>query len=72
MPLEAVVDIAFNLISRRLKWGADRFACKLQDYLGTRGDRRKRALITLSLVFVLVIIDYIFVMHLLGASLQSP
>ena len=40
--------------------------------LGRGATDPKRALVTLSLVFVLVIIDSISVMHLLGVSLQSP
>ena len=71
MPLEAVVGIAFNLILCRLKWDADRFACKLQDCLGTRGDRLKTCTCYIESCFVFVIIDSIFVVHLLGVSLVT-
>jgi len=51
-PLEAVVSMGFNFISRRFEWEADRFACELQDRvqdpsMADMGDRLGRALITL-------------------------
>lgn len=51
-PLEAVVSICMNAISRHFEWQADRFACELQDKLKSEdmkdmGDRLGRALITL-------------------------
>ena len=51
-PMEAVVGIAINAISRQAEWQADRFACELQEKLGAEdmkdmGDRLGRALITL-------------------------
>jgi STE24 endopeptidase len=51
-PLESVVGIALNAISRRFEWQADRFAFELQDKLHSEemadmGDRLGRALITL-------------------------
>ena len=51
-PLEAVVGMGFNFISRRFEWEADRFACELQHRLGDSemvdmGDRLGRALVTL-------------------------
>ncbi|KAF8346330.1 peptidase family M48-domain-containing protein [Amanita rubescens] len=51
-PLEAVVSIVMNAVSRHFEWQADRFACDLQDRLNTAdmkdlGDRLGKALITL-------------------------
>ncbi|KAF8631662.1 hypothetical protein AX17_005063 [Amanita inopinata Kibby_2008] len=51
-PLEAVVSIAMNAVSRHFEWQADRFACELQDRLQSTemkdmGDRLGRALVTL-------------------------
>jgi STE24 endopeptidase len=51
-PLEAVMSIGMNAVSRRFEWQADRFACELQDKLASddmkdMGDRLGRALITL-------------------------
>ncbi|EGN97642.1 hypothetical protein SERLA73DRAFT_169922 [Serpula lacrymans var. lacrymans S7.3] len=51
-PLESLVSIGLNAISRHFEWQADRFACELQEKLGSAemhdmGDRLGRALITL-------------------------
>jgi STE24 endopeptidase len=51
-PLEAVVGIGMNAISRKFEWEADRFAVELQDKLKSEdmkdmGDRLGRALIGL-------------------------
>jgi STE24 endopeptidase len=51
-PLEAVVGIGMNAISRQYEWQADLFACQLQDKLSSpdmkdMGDRLGRALVTL-------------------------
>ncbi len=51
-PLEAVVSIVMNAVSRHFEWQADRFACDLQDRLNTAdmkdlGGRLGNALITL-------------------------
>ncbi|KAH7914894.1 peptidase family M48-domain-containing protein [Hygrophoropsis aurantiaca] len=51
-PLEAIIGIGMNAISRQFEWEADRFACELQDRLSSSemkdmGDRLGRALITL-------------------------
>ncbi|KAK2464946.1 hypothetical protein APHAL10511_003022 [Amanita phalloides] len=51
-PLEAVVAIVINAVSRHFEWQADRFACELQDRLNSSdmkdmGDRLGTALITL-------------------------
>ena len=51
-PLEAVVSIVMNAVSRHFEWEADRFAVELQDKLGDEkmndmGDRLGRALIAL-------------------------
>ncbi|KAH7886586.1 peptidase family M48-domain-containing protein [Phlebopus sp. FC_14] len=52
IPLESVVGIVLNFISRRFEWEADRFACELQHRLNApemkdMGERLGRALITL-------------------------
>ncbi|KAL0564470.1 zinc metalloprotease [Marasmius crinis-equi] len=51
-PLEAVISIGMNAVSRHFEWQADRFACILQDQLKDEnmkdmGERLGRALITL-------------------------
>lgn len=51
-PLEAVVSIAMNAISRKFEYEADQFACELESKLKAEdmndmGDRLGRALITL-------------------------
>ncbi|KAK7032425.1 zinc metalloprotease [Paramarasmius palmivorus] len=51
-PLEAIISIGMNAVSRHFEWEADRFACELQDKLNDgamkdMGDRLGRALITL-------------------------
>jgi len=51
-PLEAVIGIALNSLSRQFEWEADRFACEIQDRLSApemkdMGERLSRALITL-------------------------
>jgi len=51
-PLEAIVGIGMNAVSRRFEYEADRFACELQDTLKAEemkdlGDRLGRALTTL-------------------------
>ena len=51
-PMEAVVGIAMNAVSRRFEYEADRFACELETQLGEpamadMGDRLGRALIAL-------------------------
>jgi STE24 endopeptidase len=53
-PLEAIVSIGINAISRKFEWEADRFACELQDKLGsddmkTMGERLGKALISLHI-----------------------
>ena len=52
MPVEAVIGMAMNAISRRFEFEADRFACELEHKLnskemGDMGDRLGTALITL-------------------------
>jgi STE24 endopeptidase len=52
MPMEAIVGIAMNAVTRRFEWQADCFACELQDKLSSEdmkdmGDRLGRALVTL-------------------------
>jgi STE24 endopeptidase len=49
-PLEAVISIGMNAISRKFEWEADRFACELEEKLGEKemgdmGDRLGTALI---------------------------
>jgi len=51
-PLEAVIGIALNFLSRQFEWEADRFACEIQERLSApemrdMGERLSRALITL-------------------------
>lgn len=51
-PLEAVVGILMNAVSRKFEYQADRFACELQTQLkdekmADMGDRLARALVTL-------------------------
>ncbi|KII84839.1 hypothetical protein PLICRDRAFT_45641 [Plicaturopsis crispa FD-325 SS-3] len=51
-PLEAVVGIGMNAMSRKFEWEADRFACELQSKLAApemkdMGERLGRALVTL-------------------------
>ena len=51
-PLEAVVGIALNAVSRKFEWEADRFACELEEKLSApemsdMGDRLGRSLIAL-------------------------
>ena len=51
-PVESIVSIGINAISRKFEWEADRFACELQDKLSEpgmkdMGDRLAKALITL-------------------------
>ena len=51
-PLEALVGIAMNSVSRRFEYQADQFACELQDRLSEKdmedmGDRLGRALVQL-------------------------
>ncbi|KAI0631482.1 peptidase family M48-domain-containing protein [Trametes polyzona] len=51
-PLEAVVSITMNAVSRKFEYQADQFACELQRKLGDEkmadmGDRLARALVTL-------------------------
>ncbi|OCH91553.1 hypothetical protein OBBRIDRAFT_774956 [Obba rivulosa] len=51
-PIEAVVGVAMNALSRRFEYEADRFACELQTRLGAEemrdlGERLGRALIAL-------------------------
>jgi STE24 endopeptidase len=51
-PLEAIVSIGMNALSRKFEWEADAFACELQDKLDSEdmknmGGRLGKALITL-------------------------
>lgn len=51
-PIEALVGIMMNAVSRKFEWEADQFACELQEKLGAEdmsdmGDRLGRALIQL-------------------------
>ena len=52
MPMEAIIGMAMNAISRRFEFEADRFACELQNKLKSEqmkdmGDRLGAALVTL-------------------------
>lgn len=68
-PMEAVVGIALNFVSRRFEWEADRFACELQDRLGVSemrdmGDRLGRALITLHAKNLSTVwVDWLYVLR---------
>jgi len=51
-PLEVVIGIALNFLSRRFQWEADRFACEIQERLSAlemrdMGERLSWALIML-------------------------
>jgi STE24 endopeptidase len=51
-PLEAIVSIGMNALSRKFEWEADAFACELQDKLDSEDmknmdGRLGKALITL-------------------------
>ena len=66
-PLEAVVGIGLNAISRQFEWQADRFACELQDKLDSEdmkdmGERLGRALITLHVKNLSTVwVDWLYV-----------
>ena len=66
-PLEAIVGIAMNAISRKFEYEADQFACELQNKLKTEemndmGDRLGRALITLHVKNLSTVwVDWLFV-----------
>jgi STE24 endopeptidase len=52
MPIESVVGVIINFVSRKFEWEADRFACELQEKVSDpgmqdMGDRLGNALITL-------------------------
>jgi len=70
-PLEAVVSIAMNAVSRHFEWEADRFAVELQDKLGDEkmndmGDRLGRALIALHVKNLSTVwVDWLYVSLLL-------
>lgn len=67
-PMEAVIGIALNCVSRRFEWEADRFACELQDRLGApemrdMGDRLGRALTTLHVKNLSTVwVDWMYVL----------
>jgi STE24 endopeptidase len=66
-PLEAVVGLCINAISRQFEWQADRFACELQDKLASpdmkdMGSRLGRALITLHVKNLSTVwVDWLYV-----------
>ena len=68
-PLEAVVSIALNAVSRHFEWEADRFAVELQDKLADEkmhdmGDRLGRALISLHVKNLSTVwVDWMYVLH---------
>ena len=67
-PLEAIVGIAFNAVSRRFEYQADRFACELQDRLKNEemsdlGDRLGRALVQLHVKNLSTVwVDWLYVL----------
>ena len=67
MPMEAVVGIAMNFVSRRFEWEADRFACELQDMLkdeemSDMGDRLGASLIKLHVKNLSTVwVDWLYV-----------
>lgn len=66
-PMEAVVGIALNFVSRQFEWEADRFACELQDRLHApemhdMGSRLGRALIALHVKNLSTVwVDWLYV-----------
>lgn len=66
-PMEAVIGIALNFVSRRFEWEADRFACELEHRLSVpemqdMGDRLGRALITLHVKNLSTVwVDWLYV-----------
>ncbi len=72
-PLEAVVGILMNAVSRKFEYQADRFACELQTQLkdekmADMGDRLARALVTLHVENLSTVwVDWLYV----SASLPS-
>ena len=51
-PLEAIISIAMNAVSRHFEWQADRFACEVgsrlsESSMNDMGERLGRALIAL-------------------------
>jgi STE24 endopeptidase len=71
-PLEAVVGIGMNAVSRHFEWEADRFACELQDKLAAddmkdMGDRLGRALVALHVTNLSTVwVDWLYVFALLS------
>ena len=67
-PMEAVVNIVMNAISRHFEWEADRFAVELQDKLNDEkmndmGDRLGRALIALHVKNLSTVwVDWMYVL----------
>ena len=74
-PLEAVVSIAMNAVSRHFEWEADRFAVELQDKLGDEkmndmGDRLGRALIALHVKNLSTVwVDWMYVLFFIFSLL---
>lgn len=66
-PLEAVVGIAMNAVSRRFEYEADRFACELQDKIKTDdakdlSDRLAKALIAIHVKNLSTVwVDWLYV-----------
>ena len=67
MPLEAIVGIAMNAVSRHFEYQADQFACELQQQLKAEemadmGDRLGRALIQLHVKNLSTVwVDWLYV-----------
>lgn len=67
MPLEALVGIAMNAVSRHFEYQADQFACELQNKLKAEemsdmGDRLGRALVQLHVKNLSTVwVDWLYV-----------
>ena len=76
-PLEAVVSIVMNAVSRHFEWEADRFAVELQDKLGDEkmndmGDRLGRALIALHVKNLSTVwVDWMYVLFFSSSLLST-
>lgn len=77
-PLEAVVSIAMNAVSRHFEWEADRFAVELQDKLqdekmSDMGDRLGRALIAIHVKNLSTVwVDWLCVISFRGMLSACP
>lgn len=69
-PIEAVIGIFMNMLSRKFEWEADRFACELDEKVGVAemsdmGDRLGRALTDLHVKNLSTVwVDWMYVLSL--------